>query len=265
MDKIIEGSPLVTLNQSEQKAADKLITLWKKDKANKVISTFSFIKFGILAIETKIAHPKSFNRMADYEEHIPKKQLHRAMKLVMENPKDLRKGLTVSGKNTDIAKNIALLVIDPKMQSITLESLSNMKDISIKKIEKIKLNLDIDAFNSVLSGDNTAYDSIISKENSDNEEANNKKHYSHMPEGFEDKVLFDNLTSSGVYELTTQVLENMNSIAELETKNNELKTKNTNLELELAKFKGKLEVYATLPVAKANLFPNNEKNNKRVA
>ena len=262
MGKIIkspEGLPLAPLTVSEQKAADKLIALWNTAKTNKVSATFSFIELGILAIATKIDHPISFNRMADYEEHIPKKQLHRAMRLVMKNPKDLRKALVVSGKNTDIAKNTALLVIDSKIQSITLESLSNMKDISVKKIEKIKLNLDIDSFNSVLGGDDTAYDSITSKEESDTKEADNKKHYSHMPEGFEDKKLFDNLTSGGVYVLTTQVLEDMALIAKLETDKAKLETDKRNLELELAKLNGKLEAYAEMPNGKANLYPDKQR------
>lgn len=265
MSKIVKENPVAPLNDSEQKAADKLIALWNTAKTNKVSATFSFIEFGLLSIETKITHPKSFNRMADYEEHIPKKQLHRGMKLVMENPSDLRKALVVSGKNTDIAKNTALLVIDSKIRSITLESLSNMKDISVKKIEKMKHYLDFDNFITVLGGDDAPYDAILSKEESDNAEANNKKHYSHMPEGFEDKKLFDNLTSGGVYELTTQVLENMVSIAELESDKVKLESEKTDLKLELAKLKGKLEVYADLPTVKANLFPDNEKYTKRIA
>jgi regulator of replication initiation timing len=86
-----------------------------------------------------------------------------------------------------------------------------------------------------------------------------------MPKGFEDKELFDNLTSKGVYPLVTQIFENTATINKLETKNSELKTVNTNLELELAKLKGKLEVYAELPIVKANLFPDNIKDNRRIA
>ena len=261
----LNNTPIKPLNKSEQVAADKLISAWNEANSKKVDSLFSFSQFGICAIDTKIAHPKSFNRMADYEEHIPKKQLHRAMRLVMENPKDLRKGLTVSGKNIDIAANIALLKIDSNIKSITLESFAKIKNPSVKKIESMKLNLDTKEFNEVLGGNDTAYDAILSKENSDTQEANDTKHYSHMPKGFEDRELFDNLTSGGVYTLTTQVLESMDTIKELESAKTQLEQDKTNLELELAKLQGQVEVYTDLSTVQANLFPSEIKNTERIA
>ena len=248
--KSLMETPLAPLTISEQKATDKLIAAWDKTVSSQAAQTFSDIEFGILAIKTKIAHPKSFNRMADYEEHIPKKELHRCMSLVLKDPKVLRKALKISGKNVDIAKNTALLVIDSKIADMTLNGMANMIEPTKEKIDRMKLNLSDTDFKAVLGGNDTSYNAHMESLKSDKVKAHNGQ----KPNGM-DTVRFEALFKGDKYALITLVYDYENNINIFEKQIETLK-------LEKEKLQGKIEAYSEMQTVRAGIIPEKIKNKK---
>lgn len=226
-----DGSPLAPLNAVQNELAELLLSSYEKIKANKALEVYSNIEFGILAVETKIAHPKDFNKVADSEEVMPKKELHRLMKFVLENDVKFRKAMTVNGKNVNIEENIALLKIDKNMQEITLESLSKMIEPSTSKLSVMKKFLTDDEFKIVLGGDDKPYtdykDGIETKKQDD--------HKAEKPNNMPDD-LYDSLFKAGIYPAIRQVAEFNEEIKDLNVEKQGFIS-------EIANLKGQIEVY----------------------
>lgn len=226
-----DGSPLAPLNVAQQKLADLLSASFSKIAENQAKETFSYVKFALLAVETKIAHPIDFNKVADAEEFMPKKELHRLMQLVLENSVPFRKAMAVSGKNVDIDKNVALLKIDKNMQKLTLKSISNMIEPSRAKLLYMKKHLTDADFKTVLDGDDTPFnahkDSVETKKQAE--------HTAEKPDNISTD-LYDSLYKAGIYPAIRQVAEFMGKVNSLETEKQDYIS-------EIANLKGQLQVF----------------------
>ena len=237
-----DGSPLAPLNVAQKKLLDLLLSSYKKIAENKALEIYSNIEFGILAVETKIAHPKDFNKVADSEELMPKKELHRFMKFVLEHDVDFVKGIKVNGKKVNIKENIALLKIDKKMEKITLESLSIMIEPSTAKLLVMKKHLTDDEFKIVLNGNDKPYndykDGLETKKQDD--------HKAEKPNNMSDD-LYDSLFKAGIYPAIRQVAEFKEEIKDLNVEKQDFIS-------EIANLKGQIEVYKTMnPSITSNL------------
>ena len=235
MDLNVNTSPakslLAPLNVAQKQLADILSASYSKIIQNQAKETFSYVEFSLLLVRSKINHPKDFNRVAEAETIMPIKKLHSFTKLVLEKSVPFRKAMKVNGKNVDLAKNVALLKIDNKMQKITLKSISNMIEPSRAKLQEMKEKLTDAEFETVLSGNDTPYLDYKAKLVTKKQE----NHKAEKPENLSE-AQFNNLHKAGIYPAIKQVAEFMKEV-------NTLKVEKQDFISEIANLKGQLQVF----------------------
>ena len=238
------GEMLKALTPTEILSREELSSSWNEVVNSARDKTFNFLTFGLVAVEKKKQHPIVFKRFADNEELIPKKELERAMKLVLEDSVNFRQAMKTAGKDVDIEANVDLLVVDSKIMHLTRESFSKLKKPSVSKIEIMKVNLSEKKFITVLKGNDKPYlehlDSIETKKI--------ENHKQEKPDNLTDEE-FESLYRGKIYSAIRQVSDFKEKVIDLTNEREELIK-------QVAKLEGQVELLQGMPnIVRANPIP----------
>lgn len=250
IDKHPTLSNIHKLTPKEELKRESVIELTNTMYKSKISFIESHIILGYTLVEIKKEVKSRFFNIID-EEVIPKKQAHRLMKLVLKHDVDFKTAMKTSGTYLEMLENLKLLELDTRVTDLVMKDLSNLYDISINKINKMKLLNDKD-FEKVVTGDDKPYTNLLEKQKQEIKKISDEKHYKKKPYKIS-KDKFDELYAKTKYELIDYNLEKESKISKLKEKNEKKEKKIKELEkyihsrdIKLSMMEGKVDVLSEM-------------------
>ena len=161
------------------------------------------------------------------------------MKIPLNTNVDFQKAMKITGDDNEISENVKLLIIDERVKNLTKNDISNIKDCSIAKINKMK-NLTKNEWNSVIKGNDKPFQKFVEKQKIDSENEANSVRNSKKPLDMDQKI-FDELIKNGIYPAINTINDYTKTNNELEENVAKLQKENQLYLNKISKLEGQLE------------------------
>lgn len=231
-------SDIYQLTESDKQNQIKVSSLYKNIKDADEYSIIYRIELGMELNLIKINNPKDFDSIIT-ESILIRKTRNNYMKIPLNTNVDFQKAMKITGDDNEISENVKLLIIDERVKNLTKNDISNIKDCSIAKINKMK-NLTKNDWDSVIKGNDKPFQKFVEKQKIDSENEANSVRNSKKPLDMDQKI-FDDLIKNGIYPAINTINDYTKTNNELEKNIAELQKENLLYSNKISKLEGQLE------------------------
>lgn len=243
-EELVEDNIVVELTDEQQTHQVELKQLVKKEKLSILAFIINCFKVGKKLVELKKLYKEDFYNIVNTS-IISKEQVRRRMKLVLRLDVDFSDAMSNKGTDFDREENVAMLIIDERIENLSIKDLKLAADLTLEKIADMKHLSDKD-WHTVLTKSDKPYQAHQDKIKADNLKKATADKDKHIPDGM-DKQDFYNQLDKGIYGVVSLLYTANTLNGGLEDKVSNLEEDNKSLSDDLLIANSKLEVYEKVP------------------